>query len=234
MHWDAIWNRARADLVITTEQGGEDLILWEHSVRVSETARQIARLPEVQAASPDEAAIVAAALYHDAGWVARLRDSEIRRGEILCRLKSEAHREHGALMLEHALGELLPRDTLQRASGAIRTLKNRRIESVEGQVITEADNLDELGVLSLWSSIRRGVTEGKGVQAVIDTWRRRKEYRFWEAHLKDSFRFAPVRAVAEKRLEQLERLMRELEGQHTGADIVLGLEPSSTVSGPGK
>ena len=234
MHWDAIWNRARADLVITTEQGGDDLVLWEHSVRVSETARQIARLPEVRAASPDEGAIIAGALYHDAGWVVRFRDGEIRRGEILCCLKSEAHREHGALMLEHALRELLPRDTLQRASGAIRTLKNRRIESVEGQVITEADNLDELGVLSLWSSIRRGVTEGKGVQAVIDAWHRRKEYRFWEAHLKDSFRFEPVRAVAEKRLEQLERLMRELEVQHTGADIVLGLEPSSTVSGPGK
>lgn len=229
MHWDAIWNRAQADLVIKTEQGGEDPILWEHSARVAKSARQIARLPEVRAATPDETAVVAAALYHDAGWIAKLQGGEIHRGEILSRLKSgvlREHREYGARMLEDALAELLPRDSLPRASEAIRSLKNSRTESIEGQVVAEADYLDELGVLSLWSSIRRGAVVGGGVEVVIDTWRRRKEYRFWEKHLKESFRFAPVRAVAEKRLEILEQFMDWLEEQHGGEDLRLALEPS--------
>ena len=229
MQWEAIWNRARADLLFTIEQGGQDLFLWEHSVRVAQSARQIASLPTVQAASPDEAAIVAAALYHDAGWIAQLRDGEIKRDEVLIRPAFETDREQGALMLESRLASLLPADSLARASQAVRTLDDRQIESIEGQVVSDADNLDEFGVLSLWQIIRRGAVEGKGIQAVIDTWHRRKEYRYWDARLNDSFRFAAVRAVAEKRLEKFERLMEELEEQCRGADLVLdavGTTPS--------
>ncbi len=229
MQWDRIWNRARADLVITTERGDEDLFLWEHSARVARNAQQIARLPAVQARSPDEGAILGTALYHEAGWVARLKEGGIRRDEILLRPMSDSDREQGALILERSLSKLLPRDSLTRAVQAVRLFNEREIESVEGQVVTEADNLDEFGVLSLWATVRRGVVDGKAVQAAIDTWRRRKEYRFWEARLKDSFRFDSVRRVARRRLEKLERLMQELEEQHKGADIVLGtaVEPSS-------
>ncbi len=221
MQLEAIWSHARADLLFTNEQGGQDLFLWEHSVRVAQSARQIASLPTVQAASPDEAAIVAAALYHDAGWIAQLRDGEIKRDEILIRPAFETDREQGALMLESGLASLLPADSLARASQAVRTLDDRQIESIEGQVVSDADNLDEFGVLSLWQIIRRGAVEGKGIQAAIDTWHRRREYRYWDARLNDSFRFAAVRAVAEKRLEKFERLMEELEEQCRGADLVL-------------
>jgi hypothetical protein len=220
MSADAIWNRARTDLVILTEQGDEDPFLWEHSARVANSAQQIAKLSTVQSASPDETAILAAALYHDSGWIVRLKAGEVERREALLRPLSEADREQSAVVLERRLGRLLPPQTLVRAAEAIRTLKDREIESIEGQVVTEADNLDEFGVLSLWTTIRRGTIEGKGVQAVVETWRRRKEYRYWDALLKDSFRFPAVRAVAQTRLEQFDRLMQELETQHDGADVV--------------
>ena len=73
MQEDMISNRARADLLVRTEQGDEDALLWEHSLRVSTNARRIMQLPAVQAKSPDEAVIVAAALYHAAGWIIRFR-----------------------------------------------------------------------------------------------------------------------------------------------------------------
>ncbi|MGB2987209.1 MAG: HD domain-containing protein [Phycisphaerae bacterium] len=220
MQLDAIWHHARTDLVITNEHGDQDLFLWEHTVRVTRNARRIATLPTVQAASPDEAAIIAAALYHDAGWITRLQEGEIERAEILCRPASEAPCEQGAAMLERRLVKLLPADSLARASEAIRTLNDREIDLIEGQVVREADNLDGFGALSLWPTIRRGAVDGKGVQAVIDTWHAQKEYRFWKARLRDSFQFAPIRALAEKRLKKFERFMEELEQQHQGADLV--------------
>ncbi len=226
MQLDAIWNRARADLVATTEHGDEDVFLWEHAVRVAENARRIVMLPVVQEASPDETAVVAAALYHDAGWIVRLRNGEIKRDEILIRPMSESHREEGAALMERSLSRSLSHDSLTRASQAIRALNDRGIEPIEGQVVCEADNLEEFGVLSLWSTIRRSAIDGKGVQTLLETWRRRKEYRFWEARLNDSFRFAAVRAVAERRLKQFESLMEELERQHKGVDLGLDLAPS--------
>ncbi len=224
MQRDAIWNRARADLVISTEQGDEDVFLWEHSIRVANSALRIAKLSVVQAASPDETAILAAALYHDAGWIVRLEAGEVQRGETLVRPLSEADREQAAVVLERSLGKLLPPESLARATEAVRTLKDREMDSIEGQVVAEADNLDQLGVLSLWTIIRRGMIDGKGVRAVIDTWRRRKEYRYWDALLKDSFRFPAVRAIAERRLEQFERLMEELEAQQEGVDLMFPSE----------
>ncbi len=218
MDLEALWRRARADLVIATSRGNPDVFLWEHSSRVAKSAQHIAKLPEVLRQGPDHLAIQAAALYHDAGWVARWRNEEIERTEMLLTPVSEATREQGAVMLERSLSALLPKDSLDRATRAVRVLNNRDLESIEAQVVAEADYLEEFGVLPLWIAVRRGAREGKGVQAVLDTWRRKREYQFWTARLNDSFRFDSTRKLAEERLHRLERLMDELEEQHTGRD----------------
>ena len=172
---DSIWNHAHADHVILTDQGEEDVFLWEHAVRVGQTALLIAELPVVRSQAPDEVALLAAALYHDAGWVARWKAGEVLRVEILARPPTETHREQSATFMEESLAKVLPAASLKRAGAAIRALSDRRIEPIEGQIVAEAENLDEFGLLSFWPTIRRGVLDGKGVQAVVETWHRRKE-----------------------------------------------------------
>jgi hypothetical protein len=219
MDLEAIWKRARADLVIPTPRGDSDVFLWEHSARVAQTAQHIARLPMIRSQRPNEAAIVAAGLYHDAGWITRFREGTVERIEVLLGSLSEADHEQGALLMERSLADLLPKEALDLAARAIRGTRNRGNELIEAQVVAEADNLQEFGVLSLWPAIRRGAVEGKGVQAVLDTWRRKKEYQFWTARLNDSFRFEPVRELARRRLEKFERLLEEIEEQHSAADV---------------
>lgn len=217
---DAIWSRARADLIITLDNGEKDVYLWEHSALVARTAQRIAQLPELRTRSVDEAALVAAGLYHEAGWIGRFRDGQVTTSEILCRSRGEAHRETGAMMMEERLADVLPADPMKKASTAIRTLNDRDVRSTEGQVLTEAENLCAVGAISLWTIIRKGALEGKGVQSAIDTWRRQKEYSFWTAHINHSFRFDQVKEIAKKRLAAFERLMEETEAQFTCNDIV--------------
>lgn len=219
MDLEAIWKRARADLVIPTPRGDSDVFLWEHSALVAQTARHIARLPMIRSQRPNEAVIVAVGLYHNSGWITRFRERAVDRLEILLGPLSEADHEQGALLMKESLTDLLPKEALDLAVRAIRGIRNRGTELIEAQVVAEADNLQEFGVVSLWPAIRRGAVEGKGVQAVLDTWRRKKEYHFWTARLNDSFRFEPVRELARQRLEKLERLLGELEEQHSGVDV---------------
>jgi len=219
MDLESVWKRARADLVMTTATGDPDLFLWEHSVRVAQYAQRIVKLAVVSSLRPDEAAVLAAALYHDAGWAARWRERDIERIEVLLGPPSEALCEEGAALLEQSLAGLLPPDSIARASVAVRTRQDRTADSVEAHVLAEAENLQEFGVLSLWPTIRRGAVDGKGVQAVLDTWKRKKEYQFWTARLNDSFRFEPIRELAKERLRKFERLMKELEEQHLGLDL---------------
>ena len=88
MQWDVIWSRARADLVVPTERGDEDVFLWEHSSRVAHNAREIIKLPSIHLTDPDEAAVVSAALYHEAGWIARLSRGEINRLAVISEVDS--------------------------------------------------------------------------------------------------------------------------------------------------
>lgn len=227
MSSEAMWDRARADLAITPEHLDQASLLWDHSVRVARSAKRIAALPAVQARSPDVVAIVAAALYHEAGWVVQLRSGETTFDRVLLDPVPDMHRERGAAMLQHGLAKLLAAESVARASEAIQTLDDRDIDSIEGQVLAEADHLDEFGVLALWGTVWRGAVTGRGVQAAIDTWHRRKEYRFWDARLKDSFRFPSVRAVAEQRLATFEHLMEQVEEQHLGVDLPQRVTPRS-------
>ena len=220
---DAIWNQARSDLVIIAKNGDQDLFLWEHSAQVARYARLIARCPIVEEQSPDELAIMAAALYHDAGWSASFRDGEVARTDILTRAAPDTHREKGASLMERSLAGLVPGKTLRRASEAVRALNDRAVELVEAHVVADADNLGEFCLLALWTTARRSMLDGKGVQAAIDTWHRRKEYQFWTARLNDSFRFAPVRELARTRLARFERAMAELEEHYLGTDITVVL-----------
>lgn len=220
MQWDVIWSRARADLVIPTKRGDEDVFLWEHSSRVARNAREIIKLPSVHLAGPDEVAVVSAALYHEAGWIARLNRGEINRLDILVQDVREDHGEEGASLLERSLANLLPGDSIARATHAIRSMADGDSSCIEAQVLRDADHLDEFGIISLWTTVRRGLVDGKGLQAAIDTWRRRKEYRFWDARLKDSFRFPAVQTIARRRLAELDLLMQEFDRQQQAADIL--------------
>lgn len=216
---DAIWNKARADLSIVLTNGEEDIYLWEHAELVAHTADRIAQLPELRSRQIDELALAAAALYHDVAWKLRYHEGDITQSDILARQRSETHREQSASFMEQSLSDLLEADSLARASTAIRSMNERDIRSIEGQVLNEAENLSSIGALSLWPIIRRGSVEGKGIQSAIDTWRRQKEYSFWTAHIDHSFRFDQVKELARRRLAGMEQIMEEIARQHACADL---------------
>jgi hypothetical protein len=216
---DALWNRARADLTIALEGGEKDIFLWEHSSLVARTAQRIAQLPEIRPRTLDESAVVAACLYHEAAWVSRVRDGQVSPQEVLCRSRGEAHRETSAMFMEERLAEILPPESLKRASNAIRTLNDRDIKAIESQVVTESKNLCAVGPLSMWQLLRRGALEGRGVQTVLDTWRRQKEYSFWTAHIDHSFRFEQVKEIARRRLASFEHLLEDVEKQFECQDV---------------
>ena len=221
---EAVWKLARADLIIATDDGGNDVFLWEHSLRVAKSAHYLSHLPQAQALKPDIVALLAACLYHDAGWITQLRAGEIQRFEILLVPPSETTVLESVRLMHKSLGGVLSGPILERAGETIRTRHQHNLELIEAHILDEADNLEEFGLGFLWTAIRRGLCGGKGVQAVLDAWKRRTEYHFWTARLKDSFRFEATRKLAESRLSQLESLMSEMTLQHGVDDVRLAVQ----------
>jgi hypothetical protein len=218
-----IWEIARRDLILDVGQGQADVFLWEHAERVTRAAERIADLPDVVRGRLDRVALTAAALYHDAGWVVQYRDGLIPRSDILARPTSDLQRELAAALLQDRLGSVLTESSRSTAADCLRQLNNHDTTLLEAQVLAEADNLDQIGVLSFWQVVRRQSNEGKGIQAVVDTWCRQKEYHFWETRIANSFRFESVRQLARCRLAHFAKFMDELAREHRGDDLAQAL-----------
>lgn len=217
---DAIWAAAQSDLTITTKQGNSDVFLWEDSARVTRNALQIAQHSAIAPMNPDQMLLTVVGLYRNVAWADYLREGLVSRAEVLTQQPLPGHREKCAASMKRRLKRLLSADMLQRASAIIHSLGSRHADGIEAQIVSDAEQLDGFGLASLWMSIRRGTAEGVGIDAVLRRWRRRKEYKFWQRQLADSFRLQPVRAMASRRLANLERFMHDLENEQQGLDLL--------------
>ena len=86
-------------------------------------------------------------------------------------------------------------------------------------ILSDARNLDDMGVVGIFSEFRRNVIEGKGVCDALQIWKRKVDYRYWQARLKESFRFEQVRKVAEQRLSAAECFMNQLKAEAEARDV---------------
>jgi HD superfamily phosphodiesterase len=220
---DAIRKRARQDLVITTAQGQEDVRVWEHSLRVTDVADQLADLPELAGQQVDHVVLAAVGMYHEAGWIVQHLDGIVPREALLARPTSPLQRELGASLAERSLAGVMPRHTVDAVASCIRLLGDREVGPIEARLVAEADSLDEFGALGLWKMARKNNLEGKGLAAAIETWATQKQYGYWTARINDAFRFDSVRRVAQERLKILDRMMRELRAHHTAEDLMEAL-----------
>ena len=207
---DRLWERAESDLCVHIEGTFPDMVVWEHSRRVARLADAIASLPEVSTGRLDRVAITAAALYHDMGWVLQCRAGELTAQELLLRPTPDTLLESAADWAENRLEDIVPAASLRLAARSIRYCNDRQIDVLEAQILSEADNLDHIGPQAVCLMIRKQQAEGKTLDDLVTTWQRQEEYHYWQARIKECFRFPSVRFLAERRWEALRRFMTDL------------------------
>ncbi len=217
---------AKQLLSLPTGDGRRDTWVFEHSQRVMNLAQMIARLPEVEGESADTAALAAAALFHDAGWITEYHNGRFERWQLLTRPTSDLQRELGALTLQEQeeVRQVLPGPSIRLAVDAIRRCNDRRTDLLEARILAEAEALDEASVLYVLRQFRQYQGEGRPIQQLIDSWQRQKEYRYWQVRLQDGFRYSAVRALAQRRLEAVDAFMAALQRDLHGADLAELLE----------
>ena len=54
---------------------------------------------------------------------------------------------------------------------------------------------------------------------MLESWRRKVDYRYWQARLKESYRFESVRMLAERRFGATEFFMNQLDVEHAARDL---------------
>lgn len=216
---EAVFATAKDCLTFKGAAGAADLWLWEHSQRVSELGRLMARLPEFGEETPHAGAVVIAALFHDAGWALQVRQGQVNPWQVLSRPTSDLQRELGASLLIEKLAKLVPSDTLELAAEAIRQCNDRYTSLPEAQVLAEAENLDEIGLTYVLRQVRQSQAEGRLLEQLLINWSRQLEYRYWDARINDCLRWETTRKLARERLSAVEAFMSALARDREGSDV---------------
>lgn len=231
---------ARDFLILPGDGSSKDLWLWEHTERVMQLARMLALLPEVREIGddqPDQMAVSVAALFADAGWAVQVRRGEVGHWQVLTRPTNDLQRELGVGALQERVGKLLPPATIELATRAIRECSDRYTKVPEARALSEAENLDEIGVMYLLRQFRQYQAEGRPLGQLVVSWSRHLEYRYWEARINDCLRWEATRHIARERLKAVEQFMTALARDREASDLhrVLesaGIDTTSIVAHP--
>jgi hypothetical protein len=160
-----------------------------------------------------------AAYFNDAGH-AHYLESRYAKG----RMKNFNHGNDGMLDSSAQIAEEKLASIINPAK--IKTICRIIIESgdhftniTEAMVLSDARNLDDMGVTGIFNELRRYTTDGKTVSDVLQTWKRKTDYQYWQARLREGFRFKAVRRLAEQRLSAAEGFMSQLNLEHLARDL---------------
>jgi hypothetical protein len=216
-------------LTIQDPGGVADSWMWERSDRIRRLSDKIMAFPEFSDVRMDHVAVRVASWFAEAGWVVQHRGGQLDRWQMLSRATSDVQRELAATLLQEQVAHLLPGATLDAAADAIRRCNLRDTEMPEAQVLSEASNLEDVGIVNLTRQIRVNAAEGRGLERLLTTWQRQREYQYWDARIKECFRLDRVRAIARQRLAAVDRFMEGLDIELSMRDLAAAENDTAAV-----
>jgi hypothetical protein len=117
------------------------------------------------------------------------------------------------------LAQAVPGTRIDRINRIITESSNRFTNLTEAMILSDARNLDDMGAVGLYNECRRNMIHGKGISDMLENWKRKVDYRYWQARLKESFHFESVRKLARQRLETAEIFMNRLAVENAAQDL---------------
>ena len=222
-------------LAIPTQKGTSDGYLIDRAYRILRHCGGIARLGEVQRFQIDHDCLYIAAMFRDAGFAYYANQEDKVSRMVLADLTDEDIRDFSTQVVQEKLTELLTPERLELICGIIIESGKHNTTLIEAMILSDARNLDDMGVTGIFDEMRRYVMHGRGAAEALAGWNRKIEYDYWSARLRDGFRFESVRSIAEQRLLTARKFMGQLDIENGAADleeILLKQKPRSIVDLP--
>ena len=181
-----------------------------HSVRVYDSCKGFLSFDEVKRRKPDADVALIASLFHDIG---RATDKRKLTTAIM-----PGHDELSGRMVKTILKGHVDEDTISKVSGLLLDYKNDDHPSIEKELVTYADDLDEIGALDVWRMFTFEAYNKGNIETKLAFWRNRESKKYSQAWI-NNFKIRPIRKIAERRRAILSAFMEELELESKSADI---------------
>jgi hypothetical protein len=218
---DVIRQIAQQSLSVPTLAGLQDNWLWDRTLRILRNVEHLCRIPELTDKNVpiDRFCLIAATYFADAGFAHYADAEDMAARLVLADISQTDLRDFSTQVVTDKLSGALAGPRIDKINKIIVESSNRFTEMTEAMILSDARNLDDMGAVGLFNEFRRYVIHGKGVSDVLESWKRKVDYRYWQARLKESYRFDSVRKLAERRFGSTEYFMNQLEVEHGARDL---------------
>jgi hypothetical protein len=218
---DVIKEIARQILTVPTLAGTADNWPWDRAQRLVRNVEHICRLPELTEADSavDRFGLTTAAYLSDAGFARYADPQDMAARFVLADVTLGDLLDFSTQIVSDKLCGALAGPKIDKINRIIIESGNRFSDMTEAKILSDARNLDDMGAVGLFNEFRRYVVHGKGASDVLDSWQRKVDYRYWEARLKEGFRFESVRKLAGERFLAAEYFMNLLGAENSARDL---------------
>ncbi len=218
---DVIRELAKQAVTLRTPAGAIDNSVWDRAERLVRTVDYICGLPELARSSVqiDRFCLTSAAYFNEAG-LAKYLSTRGQGGAFgLNEANGEEMLDLSTGVVEEALADTVERAKIDKINRIIVESGRRSAGMMEAMILSDARNLEDMGAAGVLNEYKRVVCCGRGICDVVQNWRKKKDYRYWQARLKEGFRFEAVRKLAEQRLAAAEQFMKQLEVEAEAKDL---------------
>jgi hypothetical protein len=218
---DIIREIAQQVLVVPTLKGTKDNSLWDRTQRLVRNVEHICRLPEVVKLESqiDRFCLIAAAYFCDAGFAHYVDAEDTGKRFSLADVSADDLSDFSTQIVTDKLGGSLAGPKVDKINKIITESTDRLSKMPEAMILSDARNLDDMGAVGIFNEFRRYVVHGKGASDALQSWKRKIDYRYWDARLKESFRFESVRKLAAQRFTAAEYFMNQLAVENAARDL---------------
>ncbi len=218
---DVVRDLAKQTLTIPTSTSDVDNSLWDRARRLVRNVEHIRQLPELAKAGLqiDRFCLTAATYFSDAGMAGHLKEEENTAKSALSNANGDYLLDLGTKIVEDKLEDCIDKARIKKINTIITESNGHFTKSAEAMILSDARNLDDMGATGIFNEFRRLAYHGKGVCDALQSWKKKVDYRYWQARLKESFRFEDVRKLAEQRLAAAEHFMNQLKLETDAQDL---------------
>lgn len=206
-------------LIVPTLKGTPDRYLIDRAYRILRHCGNIAQLNEVRCFQIDYDCLNVAALFRDVGF-ARYANQEDRVARmVLADLTDADMRDFSTQLIQEKLADFLNPRQKECVCSIIMESGSRNTNLIEAMVLSDARNLEDMGATGIFNELRRYVVHGRGVTEALASWKRKIDYDYWIARLREGFRFESVRKLAQQRMQTAIQFMEQLESENKAGDL---------------
>ena len=218
---DTVRERAKDALIIPIPKSGSDDFLWDRARRLVRSVEYICRLPELTEASlsVNRFCLTAATYFSNTGLAHYLKAEKTAPKPANFNAYDNGLLDISTEIVAEKLADVIEKTKIEKINAIIVESGNRLAKRTEAMILSDARNLDDMGAAGIFNEFRRLTCQGKGVYEVLQIWKRKIDYRYWQARLKKSFRFEAVRKLAQRRLAVAEHFMNQLKVEAEALDM---------------